>query len=210
MLLVNAGGLGCRDREQTRRTGAGREFGKTEIQYLGVAALGDEKIRGFDIAMDDAFAVSRVESVCDLDGQRHERFVLERTPCNAMLERHAIEKLHGDESLASFVPDVVNGANIGMIQSGRGLSFPLKAGQSLRITGNFCGQEFESDKAMQPRVFRFVHDTHAAATKFLEDEVVRDGFADHGLEIIGKKRAVAGPFHLTDAASARQRMRRVG
>jgi hypothetical protein len=93
-----------------------------------------------------------------------------------------------------------------MIQSGRGLGFPLKADQRLRIAGNFFGQEFESDEAVQPRVLCFVNDTHAAAAEFLEDEVVRDGFANHGFANRWEK-VIAGPFHLTDGTLARQRMR---
>jgi hypothetical protein len=44
-----------------------------------------------------------------------------------MLERRAIEKFHGDESLAILLADVVNGADIGVVQRGGGLSFTLKA-----------------------------------------------------------------------------------
>ncbi len=43
------------------------DFGQAEIQYLGVSALGDENVGRFNIAMDDAFGVSSVERVRQLD-----------------------------------------------------------------------------------------------------------------------------------------------
>jgi len=37
---------------------------------LGVAALGDEDVRGLNVTVDDVFCVSGVEGVRNLDGQR--------------------------------------------------------------------------------------------------------------------------------------------
>jgi hypothetical protein len=34
---------------------------------------------------------------------------------------------------------------------------------------------------MEPGVFRLVHNTHAAPADFLNDAVVRDGLANHGI-----------------------------
>ena len=45
------------------------DLGKSEVQNLGVAALGDKNIRGFDVAMHDAFGGRGVERVRDLDGR---------------------------------------------------------------------------------------------------------------------------------------------
>jgi hypothetical protein len=47
------------------------------------------------------------------------------------------------------------------------------------VAGYFIGKKFESYKAMQSRVLSLVHDTHPAATEFLQDAVVRDSLADH-------------------------------
>src|ERR1700730_4892784 len=96
-----------------------------------------------------------------------------------MLQRDPIQKFHGDESLTAVLANVVNRADVGMIEGGSGLGFALKAGERLLVAGNIIGQEFEGYEAVQARVFRFVHNSHAAATEFLNDVVVRDGFADH-------------------------------
>src|SRR5437667_345235 len=55
--------------------------------------------------------------------------------------------------------------------------------QGLAILGHAFRQELKGDKAVQPRVFGLVDNTHAAATELLDDAVVRDGLANHGVEV---------------------------
>ena len=61
--------------------------------------------------------------VGNFDSQSEQDFGLDGSSGNAMLQGHAVEKFHGDESVAAFLPNVVNGANIGMVQRGSRLSF---------------------------------------------------------------------------------------
>src|SRR5271157_3495548 len=98
-----------------------------------------------------------------------------------MLQRQPFQKLHGDKGLPVLLANVINRADVRMVQRRRGLGFALKARQRLRIAGHFLGQELERDKAMQPRVLGLVDDAHAAASKLFDDAVVRDGLADHDL-----------------------------
>jgi hypothetical protein len=65
-----------------------------------------------------------------------------------MLQRHAIEKLHGDERLFAMPPDFINGADVGMVQRRRGLRLALKAGERLRIFG------VRRDSALKPSLAR--------------------------------------------------------
>src|SRR6266704_3983371 len=97
-----------------------------------------------------------------------------------MLQRHAIQKLHRNKSLAILLPDVVNRANIRVIQCGCGLRLALETSQRLSVSGNLLRQELQCDETMQPRVLGLVHHTHPAAAKLLDDAVVRDGLTDHG------------------------------
>src|ERR1700680_752724 len=66
-----------------------------------------------------------------------------------VLQRQAIEKLHDEERLSMLLPDFVNGADVGMVQRRGGLSFALKAGQSLRILGHFVRQKLQGDESVQ-------------------------------------------------------------
>jgi hypothetical protein len=49
---------------------AGSHFGQSEVENLGVAALGDENIRRLDVAVDNALGVRSVERIGDFDRQR--------------------------------------------------------------------------------------------------------------------------------------------
>ena len=132
-----------------------------------------------------------------------------------MLQRLAVEKLHGDEGLAVFFADVVNGANVGVVQGRCGLGLALKAGERLRVAGYFIGKEFQGHEPMQARVFGFVNHAHAATAEFLDDAIVGNGLADHCsvdhvrsvtfgrsfLFVIRRGSClVFGSLHLTDAA----------
>jgi hypothetical protein len=107
-----------------------------------MSALGHEDIRRLDVAMNDAFRVRRIERIRDLNGQRQSHIGFHRTPRDPVLQRHPVQKLHGDESLPMLIVNLVDRADIGMVQRGSGLSFPLEAGQGLRIFGNLVRQEF--------------------------------------------------------------------
>ncbi len=66
-----------------------------------------------------------------------------------MCQRHALQKLHGDEVRAILLANVVDRADVGMIQRRGRLRFALEAVQRLRVSGDVFGQELESDKAME-------------------------------------------------------------
>ena len=91
-----------------------------------------------------------------------------------MLQGRAIEIFHGDERSAVLLANVVNRADVGVVQGGSRLRLALETGQSQRIAGHFVWEELECDKTVKASVFGFVHDTHAATAKFFEDVVVRN------------------------------------
>src|ERR1700730_10982233 len=96
-----------------------------------------------------------------------------------MLQRHAVQKLHDEERMALLLPDLIDRADIGMVESRSSLSFSLEAGQGLGVTGEVIGQKLQGDKSVQGHVLGLVDHTHPAAAELLNDTVVRDGLADH-------------------------------
>jgi hypothetical protein len=66
--------------------------------------------------MNNPLGVRGVEALGDVDGDGEKRFELHRAAGDGVLERLAVEKFHGDEGLAGFFADVVNRADVGMIQ----------------------------------------------------------------------------------------------
>ena len=70
---------------------------QSEIENLGVTPFGYKDICRFDIAMNDAFGVSRIKRISNLYRQRKQPLDFERATRDAMLQRYAVEELHHDE-----------------------------------------------------------------------------------------------------------------
>src|ERR1700691_280636 len=109
----------------------------------------DEDIRRLDVAVDDAFQVSSIQCIGDLDGKREQSVNFQRTPRDAMFQRDPIQKLHGDECLPILFANVVNGANAGMGQGGSSLRFTLKTDECQRVSANILRQELKADETVQ-------------------------------------------------------------
>src|SRR5215470_8991764 len=119
--------------------------------------------------MNDVFGVGGVEGFGDLNSDVEKAFEFDGVAGGEMFECGAVEEFHGDESAAVFFTDVINSANVGMVEGGGGPRFTLEAGKSLVIFGDFVGEEFQRDEAMETGIFGFVDHTHTAAAKLLQD-----------------------------------------
>ncbi len=71
--------------------------------------------------------MSRLERVRNLDSQRQNSLHRQRLARNFMLQRLALHEFHDDEGPAVLFADIVDRADIGMIQCGRGLRLTAKA-----------------------------------------------------------------------------------
>jgi hypothetical protein len=129
--------------------------------------------------MHDAFGMGGIQSVGHFNRDGKQSFEVNWASADHMLQRPTLEEFHHHEGAALFFFDVVNGADVGMDQSGSRLRFALEPGQSLRIAGHFVRKKFERDETVKARVFGFVHNTHSTTAEFLQDATVRNGLADH-------------------------------
>jgi hypothetical protein len=68
-----------------------RQLRKPKIQNFSVPTLGDENVRGFDVAMDDPFRMRRIERVGNFDSQLEQHFELDRAASDAVLQRRALQ-----------------------------------------------------------------------------------------------------------------------
>ncbi len=109
-----------------------RDLGQPEVEDLGMTALSHKKVGRLDVAMDDALGMRRVERIGNLDRQRQQRVQFHGTPGDHVLQGHAIEILHGDKRLAVLLANVVNRADVGMVQRRSRLRLALKASERLR------------------------------------------------------------------------------
>jgi hypothetical protein len=146
-----------------------------------VTPLGHKNIGRLDVPVNDAFGVSGVQRVGDVRGDFEQTFDFNRRAVDDVLKRSAFHEFHDDEGAAVVLLDVVDGTDVGMIESGGRASFALEALERLRILGHIVGKKFERDEAAEAGVLGFVHHTHAAATQLFLDTVVGDGLVDHAV-----------------------------
>jgi len=95
----------------------------------------NEDVRWFDVAMDDTFRVRSVQTVSHANRHFEQLFQLHGPTSNDVFQCLAFQKLHSDERAAVFFADVMNRANVWMIQCRSCLRLSLKPCQRL---GVFC------------------------------------------------------------------------
>ena len=149
--------------------------------------------------MDDALGVRCVESVGDFDGQIEQRFGVQGTAGDTVLEGLAFEELHDDEGLAVFLIDLVDGADVGMVESRGGAGFSLEAVEGLAVLGQFVRKKFERDGTAEFDVFGAINDSHAATAQLFDDAIVRDSLAEHRVDYRIGHRVGRGKGHATCA-----------
>ena len=113
--------------------------------------------------MDDALPVRFVQRIRDLDGPR-ERLVERHRPFRQPRgERLAVDQLHDEEVDPLVVADVVDRADVRMIERGDGARLAFEAGAALRVGGEGRRQDLHGDIPSEPRVLRAVDLAHPAS-----------------------------------------------
>ena len=79
--------------------------------------------------MNDPLGVCCIQCLRNLDGEGQTQLGFQRPAWNVVLQRKAIQKLHGDVRLVTVLADVVNGADVGVVESGGGASLTSEAFQ---------------------------------------------------------------------------------
>ena len=92
------------------------DLGQAEVQYFGLTSLGDEDVGRLDIAMNDARTVRGIQGISDLDGQIEQKLHIQRLALNGVLQGLAVQELHSDQGLAIHRVDVVDRADIRMVE----------------------------------------------------------------------------------------------
>jgi len=76
--------------------------------------------------------------------------------------------------------DVVDRADVGMLQRRGGAGFALQPLERLGVPAHLLRQELQRHAAAELQIFRLVDDAHAAAAQLREDPVVGNRLTDHG------------------------------
>ncbi len=162
--------------ERSRVVGLLRE---TEVEKLRLSSFGDEDVRGLQVAVDDAPRVRGFQRVRDLDRDVEEGRELEWAGDQAVMKRFAVEQLHGDEGFALVLVDVIDGADVGVLERGGRPGLALQPLEGLRIRRGLLRKKLQGHAAAELQVLGFVNDSHPAASELREDPVMREGLTDH-------------------------------
>jgi hypothetical protein len=141
--------------------------------------LGDEDIGRLDVTVEDPLGVRGAERVGDLHRQFQQPLVVKRLAFNRVLQRLALHHLHGDEGPAAVLADLVNRADVGMVQRRGGARLAAKAFQRVLVFLQVFGQELEGNVAAEGEVLALVNHTHASAAQLAQHAVMGNGFAYH-------------------------------
>src|SRR5215469_13657242 len=109
-----------------RMSSSNAHFRQPEVENLGMASAGYKDIARFDIAMNDPTRMSRVQRIRDFNRQLYEMFRSECFLLNHLLEGPALKELHNDVGLPLKTTEIMNRADVRVIQRRRHLRFELK------------------------------------------------------------------------------------
>ena len=115
--------------------------------------------------MDDARAMRRVEGRRDLDRDLERLLERQRALCEPVRQRLAVEVLHDEIRRAGLFADVVQRADVGMIELRDRAGFAVEPLAELRIGGERLREDLDGDRAIEPRVARLVDLAHPAGAE---------------------------------------------
>ena len=90
--------------------------------------------------MDYTFGVRGVQCIGHFDGQSQQIAHLHWLSAHAVLQRDAVEIFHGNEAIAVFFTDVVDRADVGMVQSGSRFGFATEPFDGGCVVGQVFGE----------------------------------------------------------------------
>src|SRR2546422_3527324 len=93
-----------------------RKLRQPKVQNLGVSALGYEDVCRLDVTVNNTLCVRCVQGVGNLDTDREQCLQFHRTIADHVLQRHTVEELHCNKWVPLVLTDIVNCADVRMIQ----------------------------------------------------------------------------------------------
>jgi hypothetical protein len=129
--------------------------------------------------------MGRVQRLRDLNRQRQERFHLHRPARDLVIQGFSIQEFHCDKALVAVPANLVNSADVWMVQGRGSPRFPAETLQSLRVLRDLQRQKLQRNETTELGIFSLIDNSHPATAKFLDDAVMGYGLPDHRAQILG-------------------------
>ena len=121
--------------------------------------------------MHHAGAMRRIERTGNRGGVPDRAIDRKRATLQDGGERLALQVLHDEVAGALLFADVVQRADVRVVETGDDARFTLEAFPRVRCLSERRREDLDSDGAIQPRVTRLIHLAHAACTERRDDLV---------------------------------------
>ena len=121
--------------------------------------------------MHHTLVVGLIERIRNLDRMANRRLDRQRSLLEPIGERLAFDVLHDEEVDATLAADVVERADVRMVQTGNRTGFPLEALAGVWVAGHIRRQDFDRNGAVEASVSRLVDLSHPTCTNGREDLV---------------------------------------
>src|SRR5262249_15672013 len=133
---------------------------------------GQEDVGWLDVAVHEAGLVCGVERTCERSPDRDDLTRLDRSACQPLLQRFALQQFHHEEGLTvAGLADVVNGADVRVLQGGDSAGLALKTFARLRRIRQIRAHYLDGDVASETRVAGQVDLAHTACAERGDDLV---------------------------------------
>src|ERR1700736_3436994 len=113
--------------------------------------------------MDDAALVRPLQSLANFDAVFQNLLGRQRTFTQAVGESLAFQKLHDQEIDTILMTDIMQSADVGMVQRRDGPGFAVETLFGFDIVGKMAGEDFDRDRAVEASILRPINLSHAAS-----------------------------------------------
>ncbi len=144
---------------------------QAEVEQLDAVRC-EEHVRGLEVAMDDPSRVQSRERREHVEADPDRLRDFERTVLQSLVQRFAVEQLHGDEQVALVLADLVDLADVGVVHAGGGAGLAPEAAPRRVVVA--ARDHLQRDRPFEPLVARRIDDAHAALAQLVRDRVVSD------------------------------------
>jgi len=194
-------------RRPRRISGRRHLLRQSEIEDLDPTVPGDEEVRRFQIAMDDAFPVRRREPGGDLYREVERLLRRKGSFPDPIGERLTIEELRHEIIDSLVAADVVNGEYVGVVEPPCRLGFVAESLEALGIPIELRRENLEGDVSIQTLIsseIDFTHPTGADRRHDLETAELCSLGQRHGWRSL--THAVASGFERTAFSTRARRL----
>jgi hypothetical protein len=131
----------------------------------------DLDVGRFQVTVDDAVLMRRLQRLRDLLRDRQRLIERDRTARNALRQIVPFDQFHHERGAAAALFEAVDARDVGMVQGPQRARLAPEARQSLRIARELGRQCLDGNIAAKPLVVRPIHLAHPASAQQGEDAI---------------------------------------